>query len=197
MASNNNKKISTEQDLGNCSNPSKKKILDQAGTLRLPKCSRRMYSSSNSNNRRWHPTLMHLSTGAMLLAKAMLKRSSIKITALKNSNKIISSTTRSSSKSQFSHKISMLIIMQILEPQSTISKIRTINTCKNSPKRKTHKRIRKKQSRKYNLMMLVLIKMGSSRACSTSLVELPLIKAKTKLKQKTYPRSHHKKQSSL
>ena len=56
---------------------------------------------------------------------------------------------------------------------------------------------KKKRSRKYNLKMLVLIKVGSSRACSTSLVELPLIKAKSKPKQKLYLRSHHKNQSSL
>ena len=129
LASNNNRKISMEQDLGNCSNPSKKKILDLAGTLRLYRCSRRMsFSSNNNNNQRWHPTLMLLSTGAMLPAKAMLRRSSIKITAFINSNKIISSTIRSSSKSKFSHKISMLIIMQILEPQSTTSRIRTTNS---------------------------------------------------------------------
>ena len=184
-ASNNNNRISTERALGNCSNPSKKKILDLAGTLKHHNNSRRMYSSSNNNNLRWHPMLMLLSTGATLLAKAMLKHSSIKITALNNSNMIISSTTKSNSKNQFNLKSNMLITMQIQAPQSTINKIKTINIKKISLKRKTHKKSKRKQSRNLMMLELIAVEAGFSRACSTSLVELPQVRVKTKPKLKS------------
>ena len=173
-----------ERALGNCSNPSKKKKLDLAGTSKHHNNSRRMYTSSNS--RRWHPMLTLLSTGAMQMAKAMLRCNSINSTVLKNSIKIISSSSRSSSsKSLFSLKSNTLITMLILGTQSTISKIKIINTNKNSLKLKTHKKIRKKQSRNLlSLMMQVPIATEAefSQACSASLVELPLAKVMTKLK---------------